>query len=170
MFAVIAVPFDAYRQLPNSQHRWLLTCLARYADRDGKCWPSMRQLATDAKMSLATVCRYLASMAALGVFQRERKPGGRYCYRLVEAYVPRWPGRVPAPKRGVSEGGTQEAKPPKQIFTRRFAEELPVEPWEQRVRSWRDSKFWLGIWGAKPNEPGCYAPVELLGAIVGHAR
>jgi DNA-binding transcriptional MocR family regulator len=140
LFAIVAVPFDAYQQLPSSQHRWLLACLARYADREGKCWPSMRQLAADAKMSLATVCRYLAAMAALGVFQRERKPGGRYCYRLAAAYVPRWPGRVSAAQRGVSGAETQEAKPAKQIFKRRFAEDLPVEPWEQRVDAWRTTK------------------------------
>ena len=69
MFAIIAVPFDSYAALPSAQHRWLLTCLARYADREGKCWPSMRQLAADARMSLASVCRYLAAMAKLGVFQ-----------------------------------------------------------------------------------------------------
>jgi hypothetical protein len=130
----------------------------------------MRQLATDAKMSLATVCRYLASMAALGVFQRERKPGGRYCYRLVEAYVPRWPGRVPRVQLGVSKGGTQQAKPAKHIFKRRFAEELPVDPWEQRLAHWRQSGFWLGMWGPKPNEAGCFAPVELLGTTIGHDR
>jgi len=69
-------------------------CLARYADRDGRCWPSMRQLAADSRMSLATVCRYLKSMAELGVFQRARRGVGRYSYRLAEAYVPRLPGRV----------------------------------------------------------------------------
>jgi hypothetical protein len=120
----------------------------------------MRQLAADARMSLATVCRYLAAMAFLGVFQRERKPGGRYCYRLAEAYQPRWPRRVSAPKRGVSEAGTQEAKPTKQPFKRRFAEDLPIEPWEQRIESWRKSRFWLPQWGPKPNETGCFAPIS----------
>ena len=68
VFQIIAIPFDAYAALPSPQHRWLLTCLARYADQDGKCWPSMRQLAADARMSLASVCRYLAAMHDLGVF------------------------------------------------------------------------------------------------------
>ena len=162
MFQIIAIPFDAYAALPSPQHRWLLTCLARYTDRDGKCWPSMRQLALDARMPLATVCRYLAAMASLGVFQRERRPGGRYCYRLAAAYVPRWPGRayrrVPAAKHGVSEAGTQEAKPAKQSFKRRFAEDLPVEPWQQRIDSWRASRFWLPQWGPRPGDPGCWAP------------
>jgi hypothetical protein len=167
LFAIVAVPFDAYQQLPSSQHRWLLTCLARYADREGKCWPSMRQLAADAKLSLASVCRYLAVMAALGVFQRERKPGGRYCYRLAAAYVPHWPGRVSAAKRGVSGAETQKAKPAKQI---RFAENFPEAPWVQRLNSWRSSQFWLPQWGARPDEAGCLAPAAVLGATIGHDR
>jgi hypothetical protein len=73
VFQIVAVPFDAYQALPSPQHRWLATCLARYCDRDGKCWPNMRQLAADARMSLSTVCRRLIEMAVLGVFQRERK-------------------------------------------------------------------------------------------------
>jgi DNA-binding transcriptional MocR family regulator len=105
-FSTVAVPFDSYRLLPTSQHRWLLTCLARYADRDGRCWPSMRQLAQDARMSLATVCRYLKSMADLGVFQRRRQGVWRYRYQLAGAYVPRWPRRVSRTERGVSQAET----------------------------------------------------------------
>jgi hypothetical protein len=108
-FATVAVPHAAYRDLPTPQHRWLLMCLARYADRDGRCWPSMRQLADDARMSLATVCRYLKSMADLGVFHRGRKGVGRYRYQLAEAYVPRWPGRVSSARSGVPQDGTKQA-------------------------------------------------------------
>ena len=161
MFQIIAVPFDTFQALPSAQHRWLLTCLSRYADRDGKCWPTMRQLAGDARMSLATVCRRLVEMADLNVFQRTRKGVGRYVYRLAEAYRPRWPGRVSAPKRGVSGVGTQEVNPAKQSFKeRRFAEDFPVEPWEQRIESWRNSRFWLPQWGPKPGEAGCFAPIS----------
>src|SRR3954452_12689860 len=113
VFQIIAVPFDAYAALPRSEHRWLLTCLALYVDRTGKCFPSLRQLAADARTSLASVSRYMAAMERLGVFQRQRKPGGRYSYILAEAYRPRWPGRVPAPQGGVSQAARQQAKPGK---------------------------------------------------------
>src|SRR3954451_5943572 len=93
LFAIIAAPSEAYAALPRPEHRWLLTCLSRYADRTGACWPSMRQLAADARMSLSTVSRRLKEMADLAVFQRERKGVGRYVYQLAEAYRPRWPGR-----------------------------------------------------------------------------
>jgi hypothetical protein len=167
VFQIIAIPFDAYAALPSSQHRWLLTCLARYADREGKCWPSMRQLAEDARLSLASVCRYLQSMADLGVLQRARRGVGRYVYTLTETYRTRWPGRagrradrrVSAPKRGVSGAGTQEANLAKQPFKQdRLAGDLPEAPWQQRLDSWRTSRFWLPTWGPKPDEPGCWAP------------
>jgi hypothetical protein len=155
VFQIVAVPFNAYASLPNAQHRWLLTCLVRYSDRDGRCWPSMRQLAADARMSLASACRYLRSMSDLGVFQRVRRGVGRYVYTLAEAYRPRWPGRVPARKHGVSGAATQEEKPAKHD---RFAGILPEEPWQQRIESWLTSRFWLPQWGPKPNEAGCWAP------------
>jgi hypothetical protein len=169
LFAIVAVPFDAYAALPRPEYRWLLTCLARYTDPEGRCWPSMRQLAEDARMSLASVCRYLKGLADLGVFQRERRPGGRYRYRLAESYRPRWPGCVSAEKRRVSGAGTQEARLPKQFFKQeRFAEVLPAPPWEQRIGWWLKSRRWLDNWGPRPNEPGCLAPVQLLRATMGH--
>ena len=177
MFQIIAVPFDAFQALPSPQHRWLLTCLSRYTDRDGKCWPTMRQLAGDARMSLSTVCRRLAEMADLAVFQRERKGVGRYVYRLAEAYRPRWPGpgRVSGLKHRVSQAATpQQAEPIKHQggapVRERFADrkvsfgEMPDEriKWEARLRSWRQSRFWLPLWGPKPSEPGCFAPVQMM--------
>ena len=167
MFQIVAVPFDAYASLPRPEHRWLLTCFSRYADRAGKAFPSLRQLARDARMSLASVSRYMTAMERLGVFQRQRRPGGRYLYVLAEAYRPRWPGRekrgVPALDRGVSGAGTQEVKPAKQSFKQnRFAELLPGEPWEQRIASWLKSRFWLPQWGPKPTEAGCFVPAALL--------
>lgn len=175
MFQIIAVPFDAFQALPSPQHRWLLTCLARYTDPAGKCLPSMRQLAIDARLSLSTVCRRLAEMADLNVFQRTRKGVGRYVYQLAEAYRPRWPGRVSGPKHGVSQGETPEqvettkqtrgAHPRGQFAERKVSfGEMPDErsKWQARLRSWRQSRFWLPLWGPKPGEAGCFAPLEVL--------
>jgi DNA-binding transcriptional MocR family regulator len=165
VFQIVAVPFDAFQALPCTQSRWLLTCFSRYTDRAGKAFPSLRQLARDARMSLASVSRYMTALERLGVFQRQRKPGGRYIYTLGEAYRPRWPGRVPSLDRGVSGAGTQEAKPVKQPFKQnRFAEILPEEPWDQRITSWLKSRFWLPQWGPKPTEAGCFVPAALLRA------
>ena len=40
--------------------------------------------------------------------------------------------------------------------------EIPDEraKWEARLRSWRQSRFWLPLWGPKPTEPGCFAPAD----------
>jgi DNA-binding transcriptional MocR family regulator len=159
VFQIVAVPFDAFQALPCAKSRWLLTCFSRYVDRAGKAFPSLRQLARDARMSLASVSRYMATLERLGVFQRQRQPGGRYRYTLGEAYRPRWPGRVPAEKRRVSEAGTQEARLFKHSKEYRFAGDLPAPPWEQRLQAWKKSRFWLLDWGPKPDEPGCFAPI-----------
>ena len=183
MFSIIALPFDAYAALPCARGRWLLTCLARYANRAGEAWPTMRALAKDAAMSLASVSRYLKAMAEEGVFQRERLPGGgRYRYTLAEPYRLRWPRereRVPQVQNRVSQAGTRdEARPEKHerdaLARTRFADrkasygELPdpADLWQARIRSWirSGSKFWLADWGPRPNEAGCWAPRELLQA------
>src|SRR3954453_19710188 len=123
--------------------------------------------AGDARMSLASVSRYMTALERLEVFQRQRKPGGRYVYTLAEAYRPRWPGRVPAREPGVPQGARQEAKPTKQI-EKRFgdSQDLPaVAPWEQRIRSFLQRGFWLPAWGATPVETGCLAPAAILAAV-----
>ena len=116
MFAIIAVPFEAHAALPRPEHRWLLTCFSRYVDCAGAAFPSLRQLAKDARMSLASVCRRMTELEQLAVFQRQRQPGGRYRYVLAEAYRPRWPGRsggrVSGQKQGVSQSETSRQVEP----------------------------------------------------------
>jgi hypothetical protein len=174
LFSIVAVPFDTYQALPCAKSRWLLTCLARYTNRAGEAWPTMRALAKDAAMSLASVSRYLRSMAEAGVFQRERLPGGgRYRYTLAEPYRLRWPERVPVVQNRVSPAGTPEqARPVKHGERERFANrggsysELPDDraKWQTRLRSWRKSRFWLAQWGGRPDEAGCIVPPALLHA------
>lgn len=155
MFQIVAVPFEAHRQLPTPAHRWVLLCLSRYADKAGVCFPTMRQLAADARLSLSTVQRRLKELAELGVFQRVRRGVGRYVYTLAEAYRPSWKPRVSGVGRRVSGDDTPEANPHKQ------PEKEPVHDaskWEPRLRAWRKSRFWLPFWGPKPGQPGCFAP------------
>ena len=177
MFSIIALPFDSFQTLPCAKSRWLLTCLARYTNRAGEAWPTMRQLAIDTAMSLASVSRYLKAMHEEGVFQRARLPGGgRYRYTLAEPYRLRWPERVSSAQNRVSRAGTPEqARPAKHEERARFADrrvsygELPdpADKWRARLRGWRNRGFWLADWGAKPGEAGCIAPVELLGRAPG---
>ncbi len=78
--------------------------------------------------------------------------------------------------RGVPEPGTEEKPDKKNQGSAReragfgklrmsFGEMPdPADRWQARVRSWIKSggKFWLADWGPQPNEPGCWAPAELL--------
>jgi len=171
VFQIVAIPFDAFQSLPCAKSRWLLTCLSRYVDRDGKAYPSLRQLARDARMSLSSVSRYMTAMEQLGVFQRQRQPGRRYVYTLAEAYRPRWPGRpkptVSAEKQAVSRVETHKAKPDKYIEKTYEFDPIRTQ-WNARLTSWRKTggRFWMPLWGPKPTEPGCYAPRELLATVL----
>lgn len=111
-FAILAVPFDSYAALPTAQHRWVLMALARYTNREGRCWPSMRQLARDTRMSKSSVQRYLADLSQLGIFSRERRPGDRYRYVINPAFRPNYrhrPAGVPAVGRAVPRVRTEQA-------------------------------------------------------------
>ena len=168
MFQIAAVPFDDYDTLDIAEGpRWLLVRLARYADRDGRCFPSMRTLAAAARKSLATVCRWLKQLYAAGCFTRTREPGRVYRYQLAEPYRLRWrdPPKpaavqgVSCPQEGVSQRANQQADPPKHEESAR--EELK---WRARLRQFREQGMWVARFGPRPGEPGCMVPSELLGA------
>lgn len=36
------------------------------------------------------------------------------------------------------------------------------EPWEQRVKRWRTTRFWMSGWGPQPDQPDCRAPAWLI--------
>ena len=61
--------------------RALLLILAARADRDGRAWPSMSQLATDTGMSIRSVATHLAALADAGIIRhtgnRPSRSGGR---------------------------------------------------------------------------------------------
>lgn len=159
-FATLALPFDPYAALPSPAHRWLLLCLARYADRAGTCYPSLRQLAADARMSLATVCRRMAELGRAGCFTRQRRAGGRYRYTLAEPYRLSWRPGVSAAQPGVSRRARQQAESTKQ--DRELPQESEAFRWRARLRQWRELGLWVASYGPRPSEPGCRAPAELL--------
>ena len=98
LFAIVAVPFDAFQALPRPEHRWLLTCLGRYADRAGaasrRCasspptpashwqasaavWPSWREL--EVFHRAAPAWRALSSTVLAEAYRR----AGRACWHGV---------------------------------------------------------------------------------------
>ena len=110
-------------------------------------------------------------MAAEGVIARQRRPGGVYAYFIASRFLPAQRGVSHQRERGVPCTRTEEQKGKKTGYAQaRFAKsgisfgEIPDDraKWEARLRSWRTSRFWLPLWGPKPTEPGCFAPVEVL--------
>jgi DNA-binding transcriptional MocR family regulator len=186
VFQIVALPFDALKDLPPLEFK-TLTALLRYVDRLGRCWPSLRQLAADIGMSEATACRAMKRLADYGVFDERARPGnGRYRYRIAARFLPRWPGKQPrkssdctAVQDGLTQQAGHQANPAKQVretLTRpRFAsskgsqDELPdlTDQWKARISSWVRSggRFWLPQWGEKPGQPGCMVPTSVLLAI-----
>lgn len=62
----------AKRQQTGSQGaKSVLRAIADYADEDGCCWPSQRQISLDCEMSISSVARHLTSLEAAGFMARE---------------------------------------------------------------------------------------------------
>jgi hypothetical protein len=177
MFATVSIPFAEFQSLPTAQDRWLLTCLVRYCNKAGEGFPSLRQLGQDAGVSEATACRVMQRLNAFGVFvERVRRGNGRYRYQIAERFRPRWPGadRLAGRQSGLAQPARQESKTIKHEeaprWRGRFANrglsfsEMPDEraKWDARLRGWQTKRFWLPLWGPKPTEAGCFAPLAAL--------
>jgi DNA-binding IclR family transcriptional regulator len=102
MLEYVPVRFDLYRPLKPCL-RWTLQCLVAFADRTGKCWPSVRKLAEVAGLSKSTAARHLSALAIAGVVTRKRLPGGVYRYVIDGRFLPA--------SRGVSHSA-EHAVPP----------------------------------------------------------
>ena len=185
MLAYVPTVFDLYRPL-KPRLRWAMQCLVSFADHAGRCFPSLRTFATQAGISKSAAGRDLAALTEAGLVRRKRRPGGVYVYQIARQFLPRWAmeqvsqawdrqrkarhaRRAERAARGVPEPGTEEKPDKKNQGTARarvsFGEMPdPADRWQARVRSWVRSgdKFWLADWGPRPDEPGCWAPVELL--------
>jgi DNA-binding transcriptional ArsR family regulator len=151
MLAFVPVAFDAYRPL-KPYLRWTLQCLVGFADRTGRCFPSVRKLAEVAGLSKSTAARHLTELAKVGVISRQRRLGGVYIYRIESRVLP-----VSHARRASVPRIRAEEDPIKKIPD----SGLPNDQtrWQARVRSWKKSGFWLPQWGPKPGEAGCFAPV-----------
>ena len=152
--------------------RWTMQCLVSFADRAGRCFPSVRKLAEQAEKSKSTAPRHLSALVGSGVVTRKRRPGGVYDYQIDRRFLPRAPVSHHQAE-GVPRQTGQETEPGKKTGTRKRAQfakskgELRRDPrraakWKARLRSWRKSGFWLPLWGSKPGEAGCMAPAALL--------
>ena len=175
MLAFVPAVFELYRPL-RPHLRWTLQSLVAFADRTGRCFPSVRKLAAFAGLSKSAVSRHLRDLVECGVITRKRRPGSVYEYEIDARFLPRAPVSHQRAK-GVPQPPRQKTDPPKQTREAhsrpRFAKpgisfgELPDDraKWEARLRGWRNSGFWLPSFGPKPNEPSCFAPSALLQSV-----
>src|SRR4051812_47726173 len=90
MLAFVPVAFDVYRPL-KPRLRWAMQCLVSFADRAGRCFPSVRKLAAFAGLSKSAVSRHLRDLVECGVITRQRRPGGIYDYEIDPRFLPRAP-------------------------------------------------------------------------------
>jgi len=68
-------------------HVHVLVGLLSFADRTGKCWPSLRRLAEAVGMSLTRVQRAIVQMEEAGYFTRQRRFGSSCIYRLARRFL-----------------------------------------------------------------------------------
>lgn len=173
MLAFVPVTFTVYRTVRRHLH-WTLQNLIGFADRSGRCFPSLRALVKATGRPLSTVGRHLAQLAADGIITRQRRPGGGYTYRIDARFLPAMRGESHLREKPVPPVKTEEQVAKKTGYAQaRFAQSgtkdsagLPdmTDQWRARIGSWARSggKFWLDAWGPKPSEPGCFAPPDLL--------
>src|ERR1051325_8078281 len=86
----VPVAFDVYRPL-KPRLRWAMQCLVSFADRTGRCFPSVRKLAAFAGLSKSAVSRHLRDLVESGVVSRKRRPGRGYEYQVDARFLPRAP-------------------------------------------------------------------------------
>ena len=170
MLAFVPVTLDLYRTVRRHLH-WTLQNLVSFADRTGRCFPSVRTLAAATGTPRSTVSRHLAQLAREGVVQRQRKPGGVYAYVIAGRFLPASRGVSHQQAKGVPPARREEQAGKKTGYARaRFAKlgmtdgglPDPADQWKARIRSWSISRFWLPAWGPKPTEPGCFAPPSMM--------
>jgi DNA-binding transcriptional ArsR family regulator len=171
MLAFVPVVFDAYRPL-KPRLRWAMACLVFFADRTGRCFPSVRKLAAFAGLSKSAVSRHLRDLVECGAITRQRRPSGVYEYEIDPRFLPRAPvshpraeGVPPARREEQEQAGKKTGYAQARFAERKVSVgEMPDEnaKWQARLRSWRQSRFWLPLWGPKPSEPGCFAPPAVL--------
>ena len=111
MLPFVPVTFDVYRPL-KPRLRWAMQCLVSFADRTGRCFPSVRKLAAFAGLSKSAMSRHLRDLVECGVVTRKRRPGGVYDYQIDPRFLPRAPVSHPRAE-GVPRQAGQETEPPK---------------------------------------------------------
>src|SRR4051812_45659515 len=108
MLSYVPVVFDAYRSI-RPHLRWTLQNLVAFADRAGRCFPSVRKLASITGASKSSVARHLRALERDKILTRHRS--------LVVLSPTRSPANTcrlqgcPTNETGVSHGRQQKKIP-----------------------------------------------------------
>lgn len=183
MLSFVPVTLDLYRTVKRHLH-WTLQNLVAYADRDGRCFPSVRTLASVTDIPKSTVSRHLAQLAKLGIITRQRRPGGCYAYVIDGRFLPDMRGvshaepevshqsEKPVPPGPTEEKDSKNKEGGARAFSAKPVSHSPGphDQWRRRVESWRRSagKFWLAQWGNTPDQPGHLVPIEVIKEVLGN--
>src|SRR6476659_4453920 len=100
LLSFIPVTLELYRSVRRHLH-WTLQNLVAFADRGGRCFPSVRTLAAATGTPRSTIARHLAQLAEEGVIARQRRPGGVYRYVIAARFLPTRRGVSHSQDRGV---------------------------------------------------------------------
>jgi DNA-binding transcriptional ArsR family regulator len=103
----VPVTLDLYRTVRRHLH-WTLQNLVSFADRTGRCFPSVRVLAVATGTPRSTVSRHLAQLTADGVITRQRRPGGVYAYTIAARFLPAQREVSHRREKGVPSAGREE--------------------------------------------------------------
>src|SRR3954453_19917518 len=83
----VPIRFDLYRTVRPAL-RWTLQCLVGFADKTGRCFPSVRKLAAVTGIGKSTVARHLSELVKALAITRRRRPGGGYSYQVDARFLP----------------------------------------------------------------------------------
>lgn len=93
MLQNVSVPVAALAAI-KPRHCPVLLGLLAFADRDGKCWPSLRKLAEVTGLTLSKVQRAVAELVEAGHIKRRSRGRRRSAiYQITGRFLPTWPKR-----------------------------------------------------------------------------
>ena len=161
LLSFVPVTFDLYRTVRRHLH-WTLAEPRRLRRSRRQVLAQRPHPRCHHGTPSSTVSRHLAQLAKEGVITRQRRPGGVYAYIIAARFLPAGEG-CPTARKGCPTARTEEQAGKKTGYAQaQFAKsgvsfgEIPDErsKWEARLRCWRQSRFWLPLWGPQPDRAG----------------
>src|SRR6478672_7793393 len=106
LLSFVPVTLDLYRTVRRHLH-WTLQNLVAYADRTGKCWPSVRTLAATTGQPRSTVSLHLAQTSRRGRHRASAAPWRRLCLHDRDPLPAGAAGGVPSAREGCPTCGNR---------------------------------------------------------------